>query len=142
MVQDIDAYGGKWSPIGGFVDVMQNEEPEMAALREVKEEMGLDVRLDNLLGVWHYYPDDGPKKDDEKSHMHVGYAYTGTILGGTFVMQEDEIQNWGFFTPAQIEDMYQRNEIKTPQYHYKGFQLWQKGAAHPRDIIQTNGKSL
>ena len=55
MVQDIDKYGGKWSPIGGFVNVTENEEPEMAALREPKEELGLTVRLDELIGVWHYY---------------------------------------------------------------------------------------
>ncbi len=139
MVQDIDAYGGKWSPIAGFVDVANNEEPEVAALREAKEELGLDIRLDELLGVWHYYAEDGPKKSDEKTHMHVGYSYTGTILGGTYTMQKEEIQNYGFFTPTQIEDMHRNGILKTPQYNYVGYKLWQAGTRHPLNVIQTNG---
>ena len=152
MVQDIDQYGGKWSPIAGFVDVVFNEEPEAAAIREAKEELGLDIRLDELIGVWHYYADDNKEavaygktnpstEGADKAHMHIGYSYRGTILGGTFEMQEDEIQNWGFFSPAEIERMHTAGKIKTPQYNYKGFKLWQEGARHPRSIIQTNGTS-
>lgn len=151
MVQDIDAYGGKWSPIAGFVDVTANEEPEMAALREVKEELGLTVRLDELIGVWHYYADDDkdviafgslPKSDDtDKAHMHIGYAYRGTILDGSFRMQEDEIQNYGFFSPAQVESMYLEGKLKTPQYNYVGFKLWEKGIRHPLDVVQSNRRA-
>ncbi len=150
MVQDIDQYGGKWSPLAGFVDVVYNEEPEAAALREAKEELGLDIRLDELIGVWHYYAEDSKdavaygkttpsNKEVDKAHMHIGYSYRGTILGGTFKMQEDEIQNWGFFTPAEIEQMYRDGKVKTPQYNYRGFQLWLAGERHPRSLIQTNG---
>lgn len=152
MVQDIDQYGGKWSPIAGFVDVAFNEEPEAAAIREAKEELGLDIQLDELIGVWHYYAEDSKDavaygkttqstEGVEKAHMHIGYAYRGTILDGTFKMQEDEIQNWGFFTTDEIEKMHADGKIKTPQYNYKGFKLWQQGERHPRSIIQTNGTS-
>lgn len=148
MVQDIDAFGGKWSPIAGFVDVNLKEEPEMAAIREAKEELGLDVRLDELIGVWHYYAADDkdavaygrePEKAD-KAHMHIGYAYRGTILGGTFSMQKEEIQNYGFFTPTEIELMHKDGKLKTPQYNYVGFKLWEQGVRHPLNVIQTNGK--
>lgn len=152
MVQDIDAFGGKWSPIAGFVDVVYNEEPEAAAIREAKEELGLDIQLDELIGVWHYYEQDSKEavaygktsaseNNVDKAHMHIGYSYRGTILSGTFKIQEDEIQNWGFFAPAEIEQMHLDGKIKTPQYNYKGFKLWQDGARHPRSIIQTNGTS-
>lgn len=149
MVQDIDGFGGKWSPIAGFVDVAVNEEPEMAALREAKEELGLTIRLDELMGVWHYYADDTKdavaygKTDDsaDKAHMHIGYAYRGTILDGTFKMQTDEIQNYGFFAPAEIERMHQEGKIKTPQYNYDGFKLWEQGARHPLDIVRSNTRA-
>lgn len=149
MVQDIDAFGGKWSPIAGFVDVNLKEEPEMAAIREAKEELGLDVRLDELIGVWHYYAADDKdsvaygktaKPDTDRAHMHIGYAYRGTILGGTFSMQPEEIQNWGFFTPEDVEKMHGAGLLKTPQYNYVGFKLWRDGAHHPLSVIQTNGK--
>lgn len=139
MVRDIDRYGGKWSPIAGFVDVQNNEEPEVAAIREAKEELGLDVILTGLLGVWHYYAEDAPKKPDETSHMHVGYAYTGEILSGTFEMQQDEIQQWGYFSPSEIEELYKDGKLKTPQYNYKGYELWRQGLRYPRSVVQTNG---
>ena len=49
MVQDLDKYGGKWSPIAGYIDDLDHEEPEAAAIREAKEELGLNVRLENFL---------------------------------------------------------------------------------------------
>ncbi len=150
MVQDVDQYGGKWSPIAGFVDVAYNEEPEMAALREAKEELGLTIRLDELIGVWHYYADDDKDavaygKENgttvDKAHMHIGYSYRGTILDGTFIMQEDEIQNYGFFTPEEVEQLYKDGKLKTPQYNYVGFKLWEKGTKHPLTVVQSNSRA-
>ncbi len=148
MVQDIEKYGGKWSPIAGFVDVTNNEEPEVAAIREAKEELDLDVRLDELIGVWHYYVADSKNtvaygkeaESADKAHMHIGYAYRGTILGGSFTMQEDEIQNYGFFSPDQFDGMLKAGKIKTPQYNAVGFELWKNGTRHPRSVVVTNRK--
>ena len=137
MVQDLEKYGGKWSPIAGYIDDVDHEEPEMAALREAKEELGLDIRLDELLGVWHYYTT-GDTENNGKPHMHVGYAYTGTILDGTFTMQKDEIQNFGFFTTEQFEKLQASDMIKTPQYNVKGFELWKNNTRHPRSVVVTN----
>ncbi|CAN5120986.1 NUDIX hydrolase [soil metagenome] len=41
-----DKYG-IWLSVGGHIEL--NEDPNEAALREVKEEVGLDIRLDNSL---------------------------------------------------------------------------------------------
>ena len=148
MVQDIDQHGGKWSPIAGYVDDLIGEEPEVAALREAKEELDLNVRLDELLGVWHYYEKNGihaspdPESNGNgKTKMHVGYAFRGTILDGSFTMQEEEIQNYGFFSPAQIEQMHIEGKIKTPEYNYDGFKLWEKGTRHPLDIVRSNSRA-
>lgn len=138
MVQDLNRYGGKWSPIAGYIDDLLGEEPEIAALREAKEEMGLDVRLDTLLGVWHYYENGTNREKSNPPKIHVGYAYTGTILGGSFTKQDAEIQDWGFFTPAEIEAMFQHGQLKTPEYNYQGFRLWQQGKKHPLDVILSN----
>lgn len=147
LVQDIDKYGGKWSPVGGFVDVVYNEEPEVAALREAKEELDLDVRLDELIGVWHYYTaddehtvsyDDPNPTSVDKAHMHIGYSYRGTILGGTFTMQENEVQNYGFFTENEFRQMLAEGKIKSPQYIAVGYDLWKKGTSHPLHVVQTN----
>jgi len=140
MVQDHDSYGGKWSPIAGYIDDLDNEEPEVAALREAKEELGLNIRLNELLGVWHYYEKMAADNKD-KVHMHVGYAFTGTILDGTFTPQADEVQNYGFFSPQEVELMHAQGLLKTPQYNYVGFKLWQEGTRHSLDVLLTNGKA-
>jgi ADP-ribose pyrophosphatase YjhB (NUDIX family) len=41
---------GKWSMPGGFVDL--GESVEQAAVRETKEEIGLDIELTSLVGVY------------------------------------------------------------------------------------------
>jgi mutator protein MutT len=43
---------GKWTFPGGYVD--RGEPVQEAAVREAKEEVGLDVRLDYLLNVYSY----------------------------------------------------------------------------------------
>ncbi len=43
---------GKWVIPGGYVD--RGEEVETAAVRETKEECGIDIRLNKLLGVYSY----------------------------------------------------------------------------------------
>ncbi|HSM91459.1 MAG TPA: NUDIX hydrolase [Anaeromyxobacteraceae bacterium] len=66
-----------WALPGGFVDV--GETVEAAAVREAKEETGLDVRLEDLLYV---YSD--PRRDPRKhtlSAVFVGRA-EGTPSGG------------------------------------------------------------
>ena len=45
------ADNGKWGLVGGLLEM--NETYEEAALREVLEETGLEVRLDSFLGIFH-----------------------------------------------------------------------------------------
>ena len=54
-----------YSSISGYVE--QNETPEVAVAREVKEELGLDVQTITFLG--HYY-------FKEKNQLLIGYAVT------------------------------------------------------------------
>lgn len=67
-----DPYQGSWALPGGFVDV--GETVEQAAVREAKEETGLDVELSRLVGV---YSDPGR---DPRSH-NVSVAFLARAEG-------------------------------------------------------------
>ncbi|MCY4660870.1 MAG: NUDIX hydrolase [Acidobacteria bacterium] len=43
---------GKWVFPGGYVD--RGEEPQVAAVREAREEAGLEIRLDGLIDIYAY----------------------------------------------------------------------------------------
>lgn len=75
-----DPFKGRMALPGGFVDY--GEMVEAAAVREVKEETGLDVQLDRLVGV---YSD--PNRDP-RGHM-VSVVYHATPIGGTLAGADD-----------------------------------------------------
>jgi ADP-ribose pyrophosphatase YjhB (NUDIX family) len=79
---------GKWVFPGGYVD--RGESLEAAAIREVREECGLDVRLTQLLGV--YSSPDNPV---------ILIAYVGEVTGGALAVDEEGLDARAF-PPAEI----------------------------------------
>src|SRR5215210_3596590 len=74
---------GKWSFPAGFVD--RGERVEDAAVREVREETGLEVRLDALLGLY-----------SATGETVVLAVYVGTPVGGT-LQAADDLTELAFF---------------------------------------------
>lgn len=69
---DID----RWNMPGGAMEL--GESPWEAAIRETKEEVGVDVEVDRLFGVYS-------KIDDEE----VGFAFLCTIVGGELACSDE-----------------------------------------------------
>ena len=90
-----EPYKNHWAIPGGFVEY--GEKVETAAVREAKEETGLDVELTELVGV---YSD--PERDP-RGHT-VTVAYKARITGG--ILQSDsDAKDAKFIKTSQLENM-------------------------------------
>lgn len=79
---------GRWAFPSGFVDA--GEVVEDAAVREVREETGVEVRLDDLLGVY-----------SEAGEQVIFVAYAGTLIAGE-PRAGDEAIEVGLFAPDAL----------------------------------------
>ncbi len=79
---------GKWVFPGGYVD--RGEPLTAAAIREAREECGLDVRLDALVNIYSY-----------PGRTPVIVVYAATPLGGTLCV-DDECLETSEFEPDAI----------------------------------------
>lgn len=110
-----EPFKGRLDTIGGFVDAGENL--EQAAIREVKEETGLDVKLLTLLGS---YPDvygDGIPI--------LGFVFVGEITGNEANMQPmDDVSElkWYKISELPAADI----AFKNGQQAARDFQLWYK----------------
>ena len=79
---------GKWVFPGGYVD--RGEQVQVAAVREAREEVGLDILLGPLINVYSY-PGRAP----------VIIVYAATILGGCLACDDEGLEA-RFFAPEEI----------------------------------------
>ena len=79
---------GKWVFPGGYVD--RGEEVELAAIREAREEAGVDVRIDRLINIYSYH-----------GRTPVVIVYAATMIGGCLAC-DDEGTEAQFFSADEI----------------------------------------
>src|SRR5918996_5871073 len=70
---------GKWVFPGGYVD--RGEEVTLAAVREAREEVGLQIRLERLLNIYSY-PGRAP----------VIVVYTARLIGGCLACDDEGLE--------------------------------------------------
>ncbi len=106
-----------WLSIGGHIEL--NEDPNEAALREVKEEVGLTVQLHDTR-----LPELIEKSEGEliapmflkrhainDTHEHVVMTYFATA-DSDMVIPENETDQWKWVNKEELEDMDLKPDIK------------------------------
>ena len=90
-----------WEIPAGSVDC--DEDPAAAAIREVKEETGLDVN--HLVLLCQFYPSNG--MSDQKV-----YVYEGKAEESEFILDETEIEEARWFAPEVLHQMLNSGQIQ------------------------------
>src|ERR1044072_4613478 len=101
-----------WLSVGGYVEL--DEDPNEAAIREVKEEVGLDVALDDSHVQFHWeiegYKELIPphflnRHRGSDSHEHVSmYFFARATTDQVVVGSEDRSDEWHWFSLEELDD--------------------------------------
>jgi 8-oxo-dGTP diphosphatase len=129
-----DAGGGEWECVTGRVD--QGESFEAAVKREVREELGVEITLDFIIGTSHFYRGAALP---ENELLAVRYACTVANRDSVIISDEHDAHHWMTvdevyaFLPSDhwLIKTIQRTEVMRrllpPElltlYHAEGFNL-------------------
>ena len=91
--RDHEPWAGCWDIPGGFCDL--REHPRDTAVREAREETGLEVELTGLLGIWL---DDYPTTGDVCLNLY----FTARVTGGAERPQSGEVRELCWFAPDEL----------------------------------------
>ncbi|GAA1471060.1 NUDIX domain-containing protein [Corynebacterium felinum] len=101
------ADNGEWTPVTGICD--PGEEPHVTAVREAKEEIGVDIHVEALLGVGAVGPVEYAN-GDVVSYMDTAMrcSVIGDASPESFVLDRDEVEEAGWFSVMQMPPMRPR----------------------------------
>ena len=91
-----------WGVLGGAVDV--GESPAEAAIRESREEIGVDIRLVRLLDVLGG-PDYEVSYPNGDRVAYVTAVYEARIVEGSPVVSDGELSELAWFEPGELSGL-------------------------------------
>jgi ADP-ribose pyrophosphatase YjhB (NUDIX family) len=108
---------GKWGLIGGLVEM--NETYEQAALREIREETGLEVRLNSFLGIFHNH--NMVWSNGDAAHV-ISAMYVAEIVRGEPRVDEESFE-LRFFGTDEIPELFAEDHIAALRDYCRGVRL-------------------
>jgi ADP-ribose pyrophosphatase YjhB (NUDIX family) len=96
----------KWGLIAGWVE--PNESPEQTVIREIKEEAGVNARIERLVGVFHR-----PAHPTEHPHGMISVVFLCSIVSGTLRPLPHEVTEiaWRFIDSLAPDDWHHHHEM-------------------------------
>jgi ADP-ribose pyrophosphatase YjhB (NUDIX family) len=113
MRRDHEPYEGDWDIPGGFCEL--HEHPRDAAVREAREETGLEVVAGDLVGIW---------LDDygETGIVTLNCYYRCTVAGGSERPEEGEVAELRWFAPDELP----LNRLAFPEHERLVLDAWRR----------------
>ena len=108
------ADNGKWGLIGGLVEM--NETYEEAALREIREETGLEVRLESFLGIFHNH--DMVWSNGDEAHV-ISAMFTADAEDGEPRIDEESFE-LRFFGEDELPELFAEDHIAALDAYFRG----------------------
>ena len=108
---------GKWGLIGGLVEM--NETYEQAALREIREETGLEVRLEAFLGIFHNH--NMVWSNGDAAHV-IAAMFTARIISGEPRIDEESYE-LRFFGKSEIPELFAEDHIAAMDAYFRGVRM-------------------
>ena len=105
---------GRWGLIGGLVEM--NETYTQAALREIREETGLEVKLDSFLGIFHNH--DMVWSNGDAAHV-ICAMFTASIVRGEPRIDEESLE-LRFFGRNELPPLFAEDHIAALDAYFRG----------------------
>ncbi len=105
---------GKWGLIGGLVEM--NETYEQAALREIREETGLEVKLEHFLGIFHNH--NMVWSNGDAAHV-IAAMFTASIVSGEPRIDEESYE-LRFFGTDELPELFAEDHIASLKAYLSG----------------------
>ena len=93
-----------------------NETYEEAALREIREETGLEVQLDSFLGIFHNH--NMVWSNGDAAHV-IAAMYTAHILSGEPRIDEESYE-LRFFCREELPELFAEDHIASLDAYFRG----------------------
>jgi ADP-ribose pyrophosphatase YjhB (NUDIX family) len=93
LKRTIQPFLGHWDIPGGYLE--EDEHPEVGVIREVREETSLEIRVNDLFGI---YLD---RYGDRSTHYCLNIYYLAEVVGGN-ERANDEASDLAWFAPSEL----------------------------------------
>ena len=101
---------GLWGLPGGKIDLF--EDPQRATIREIREETGLDILLDSIVGI---YPFETHRAagDDRTSNYALAVIYHAHIVDGELGSSKDGVKRVEAVSFGEIRNLYHSGQLRS-----------------------------